>query len=224
MRATSSGKQLFKHMKQTLITLAALAMASVAVADTTWTELDTDVRATYKSTWEGCYYYDLTFSVDFTFSVDSLEKGTSAIVAYVTDGRTDGNVVQYTYVLQRSEAGDYTMTFGRTNATNVLADLSYSSGGSEPTQALTAGRVYTISADDTYTGSRVSWKENDTVAFNTRYYDDYVAVNTSLVSSADEAGAATKVVINQAFAVPEPATATLSLLALAGLASRRRRK
>ncbi len=221
-------------MKKTLITLAALVMASVASAADTWTEVDTNVKATWKSEWNGCYYYDLTFSLDFSFSENSLANNTSAIVAYITDGRTAGDAVQYTYVLNRDTEGVYTLTMGRTNATNDITALSYSSGGNDATQPLTAGTVYTLSGDDTYMGSKISWTVNGVESVNTRNYDDYVAVNTSLVSSAEEAAAAHHVMLNSAFVpsaitpdtppVPEPTTATLSLLALAGLAARRRRK
>ncbi len=212
-------------MKKTLITLAALAMASVASAATTWTEVSPGASLTWRYTGDSTYMYDLTYSIDFMFSENSLEKGTSTIIAYANGGYTGDNVAQHTYVLSRDAEGAYTVTMGRTNVTTDVASLSYSSQGGSATQALTAGVVYTLSTSADIGGATLTWDDAEKgVQVNTRYYDDYLNYSQTGISSIEDATARTVVKVNSAYAVPEPATATLSLLALAGLAARRRRK
>ncbi len=61
-----------------------------------------------------------------------------------------------------------------------------------------------------------SYRGIDTLSFNTTYISDVALTPERLTETAD--------IVASAKLIPEPATATLSLLALAGLAARRRRK
>ncbi len=108
----------------------------------------------------------------------------------------------------------------------VLGGMNKASGGDTPTVSYTLnGETLTLTGDDSgvYAGV-LTWK-NITLGA-----DDALVLSVAGLEGVDAYGTATfataalnAMVISESPAVPEPATATLSLLALCGLAARRRR-
>lgn len=132
-----------------------------------------------------------------------------------SDGTTVLTMGSSTLTTGYTEHGDYGVTDnGSVYNADGVTFRSASVGSSVLTLdnlvALGYGKTYTLALSlDSATGSHTigSEYENRQVAARHEYYTDYVAVGNVKLT-----------------AVPEPATATLSLLALAGLASRRKRK
>ena len=108
----------------------------------------------------------------------------------------------------------------------VLGGMNKASGGDTPTVSYTLnGETLTLTGDDSgvYAGV-LTWK-NITLGA-----DDALVLSVAGLEGVDAYGTATfataalnAMVISESPAVPEPATASLSLLALCGLAARRRR-
>ncbi len=194
-------------MKKTIITLAALAVASVAsAADYTF-----DVPAP-----ENLYAGDYTFQFSIQDASDVSSEGT--LLASYHQGYGWGLDINK-FVLTNTD-GAITLTVGRGNQ-----DGGWDSSNVRTfTSTLSTGTIYTISSvgvsgTQTVTLSGIDTVPSDTVAYNGNMNGDNGAKTMPTE-------------INQPFApvtpstpsVPEPTTATLSLLALAGLAARRRRK
>ncbi len=123
----------------------------------------------------------------------------------------------------------------RTNSN--LSNLVYN-GTTSSSGVLTAGYVYTITgtsageSNNVVIGIKLT-TQNDTTFENNlalNANDGQLVYSQTSISSQEDAQAHTSVMRNAAFtpstataAIPEPATTTLSLLALAGLCARRRR-
>ncbi len=216
-------------MKKTLITLAALAMASVAsAADVTSSTgfFAGEDSTTMSNLSVGTYAesYEFTFTLECSLSADTL------VAAYWHGSHTDNGahafVIDSETMTLKVGLGSFGSTIGSINNredlntwtwTSYADDASaYSRVGTFDT-TLTVGTTYTVSLTSNTAKKQtatLSWIDADNVAQTaTAQYDGRMNGDASWAGS----GVVTKV-------VPEPTTATLSLLALAGLAARRRRK
>ncbi len=212
-------------MKKTLIALAALAMASVANAD-----------ITSGPTYGGNFWisdFDFTFQLTDTQVADMQQNSTVyTLAAYWGSDPSDGagaNIFTLSYTsdgitltagrgaLNESASDTTTATWKAwstlQNSTNVVVVYS----------GLQAGVTYTVDTTGANgnNGQNVSLLLGDTTLATGKTYNGNMNGNDSTPQS----------YFNTAFTpattgenAPEPATATLSLLALAGLAARRRRK
>ena len=222
-------------MKKTLIALMALAGVAAA-AETTITAQFTDIPA-----WKANFYSD---DIQFVFTLDSsytLEGSGSVLAAYWGQSliNESPHVGANAFTLSEGTNGTYTLTLGRGQVFNYTGEtwenatiskdttftFSSSKNGSteskvEFTNAIKTGVTYTLSitgADHKMTPT-LSWVDEDGVKqeLTAGYYTGNMAGNPpegkNIVYS-----------INSGVLIPEPATATLSLLALAGLCARRRR-
>ncbi len=227
-------------MKKTLITLAALAVASVATAADNSFSVSTDTE-TYTSMGNGIYrgwvgsLTDGYLSTDTTLadtvilskisvaaSNDDWTTATTsfklAIFAYdgdVSDSVSSSEVKALsTSIGQWTKGGTLTFSFDSVELSKstdyrfffVSSDSTVESCSPWEDKGA-AVRLRVVNVGTTLTGSDCLLDSGSAGAFSGNY--DY-APNVSYTVS------------NKA--VPEPATATLSLLALAGLAARRRRK
>ncbi len=220
-------------MKKTLITLAALAMASVASA------ADLTTVPIKGADWDNSYAGDYTFTFKIFNSDDVATTGT--ILAYYANGAT-GADSRITYALSKQEVVDapgtytYTLQVGRTGDGDSA--LTFVNGGTYT--GLVANEVYTLVNNISgvtqvakLTDSKGSLIDNST---GDDWTDGRLKYNGAIMPKDNiSTGSMATVYFNENFsesrvitpdtpAVPEPATATLSLLALAGLAARRRRK
>ncbi len=237
-------------MKKTLITLAALAMVSVACAATytdtyTATDFNTDASnddgswkvLTLTNTLDNSCDWILTATITIgtdsynTWGTPALATGDnvfskSGLQVYLSNKDYQGTVEHPLKTGWFSGEHD-DVTMSGTHAGDVLT-LTYSfdkDGGDNGTGLLHID--YTLQRNGTtYTDDNSSWYTNTDVA-------NMNALNISKVSTtigtADlEGWTLDSLTVTRTLAdtpaVPEPTTATLSLLALAGLAARRRRK
>ncbi len=190
-------------MKKTIMTLAALAMASVASA--AWTDLE-NVGLTHVNS--NVYTVD-SFTFSFMIPEGVLTSGSSEFLAYVhANGVSNGNNTQISFVLTEAD-GSYTLKAGRSNTTDDLTDITWQNT-SEFTN-LAANTVYSLT---TTSGNISTVTLTPAVTTSDNQYDNQIITGGSTATAK----------FNSTYTVPEPATATLSLLALAGLAARRRRK
>ncbi len=227
-RAHITPRTIYTHMKKTLITLAALAMASVAQASygtnitidgsyTLNTNAMTEITgATVKT--DGVWFnaYSFTFNVVGPTSGDTLIAGLSTTagsytyngLGFVVDGAT-----------QSLNVSIYNVNGNSWTATNETArQATFTENGNIVT--LTKGYTYTVAySDETASQASVAtltWTDADLVQHTaTATFNGNINGNSDATASAKGYYYAS---------VPEPTTATLSLLALAGLAARRRRK
>ncbi len=207
-------------MKKTLITLAALAMASVAsAADYTFTVPVKDK------------FYAGDFSFQFMIhSADDVASTGTVLASYYGVSSNDPDMNRF--VLTKDADGAITLTAGRCDDTD---NASTWYGNSEIdyvtfSAKLEVGKIYTLSnvGNNQWNDGDVKWNN-----FSADWSGQAVTLTGGSITTPETLhyrgnmnGSAEKMTtsFNQTFAVPEPATATLSLLALAGLASRRRRK
>ncbi len=187
-------------MKKTLITLAALAMTSVAFADFTTKPTIVDSN--------GYQLADIgSYAMTFYIPEDTTLSSAVTLATINFGGTTSPN--GYTFTLSQS-GSTYSLTAGR----NTNDSVTFT--------GLTAGTTYTLSGADATSANHT---HNITLNGETKGFEGQIYV------SGPQATATTY--FNTAYSVPtsggsdnvpEPTTATLSLLALAGLAARRRRK
>ncbi len=220
-------------MKKTLITLAALAMASVASADVTDVYTSEQLEA-FNTNGTLTLTNAITFDYDWTLSATVDLKGSYTSQANFWGGAalSTGNNAGSSNVLFRlwqpdgshswretvyNLNGGSDSTFGTNPSIRFSGetDISLSYDASEQLFTVTiAGQYQTSNAEDAeltpYTGTLTATIPNT-----------YAAI-TTLSTSTNDSNSVTA--LSYTSAVPEPATATLSLLALAGLAARRRRK
>ncbi len=224
-------------MKKTLMTLAVLAMAAVASAETSWTNLDGVTLSYDEQMVEDSTTYNVdAFSFDFCITSNALAEG-SSILAYVS-GEYDapGGTAQITFILEKLE-DSYTLWTKQTNLATDVSSINEINSASS-IKNLQENVVYTLSATPmtgTYGSSdlQVSVSGSDGSTLSKRITGgNYIYLPGDVTAASIPAPAAA---MNSAFAAsalpeqpsqaaPEPTTATLSLLALAGLAARRRRK
>ncbi len=181
-------------MKKTIIALAALALASVASA----------ADYTFTVPTGGNFYAgDYTFEFMIFDEADVSTSGTTLAAYY---GGSKGDTYGQNWYTLTNTDGNITLTVGRGNGSTYQDNKTFT--------GLETGVVYTVSnvgADQSQTVTLTGGDINSTV-------------NYAGNMNGGDADTTMTVTFNQTFAVPEPATATLSLLALAGLAARRRRK
>ena len=211
-------------MKKTLIAL--MAMASVAmgavVEDHLAIEAEfTTVPVVAGNCWSGDYVLTFTLAQDYT-----LQHGGSVVAFY--RGSATNDTYGYNAITLGGTNEALTLTIGRgrvnntlNNATGIDANTTFTPTGSAEDSVtfattITKGVAYTLSVtggDQSMTPT-LSWvdAEGITQSLTANSYNGNMNGNAALTY-----------VVNTEY-IPEPATATLSLLALAGLAARRRRK
>ena len=212
-------------MKKTLIALMALAGVATAqdytlmvLADTTPAPIaDYDITA-------GGDLYAGEFTLTFTIGEDNTVTGDYDIIAaYYQVNGSSYNVNAF----QLNSNG--TLTLNRGGALSSTTLTNEVTTGTQDKSTFTAnGAAYTLSAG-TYTIKYLGGT-NDSAAAD--LYLDGVKVagftgGKHNMNGAQSGGLALNLVTNDSYSavmVPEPTTATLSLLALAGLAARRRRR
>ena len=263
-------------MKKTLITLAALAAASVAIAATpTPTEDVTNPGSNVNTTdstsftmiavmdWDTLYaalprseYWGGSKNdFGYMYAVNGANTQVAKGFALIKD--TDsGNICSfisewkgaYTYVNATGTITSNSLTLSNDKATLVFDKAGYANDGElalslsydSSTRSFTLGALKSDgktmgaitlqmaegwfgSMSQTYTAADLEGSLNGKVE-QFQWYDsalgttDLAAVTAALVAPVTPPGG------GEGGAIPEPATATLSLLALAGLAARRRRK
>ena len=223
-------------MKKTLIALLALAGVAAAAQDF--------AIPTAADFYAGNYTFDFLINeddviYDATHQITGLTNGNVLAIYY---GTFSGNEYNTNAAFFTVSEGVITLSIGRgslanawdsTTSTPILkSDTTFTisndnvSGGmfvnssSEPI-TIEIGKTYTITnavkTNETTNNQSVSlWVEGNDVALATVNYKGNMyggGANTVMTS-----------MLNATYTVPEPTTATLSLLALAGLAARRRRK
>ena len=214
-------------MKKTLIAL--MAMAGMAFGETiTITGLEAEYTVApvvAGNCWSADYTFTFTLTDDFTME----DFGT---VLGFYRGTAVNDTYGYNAIVLGGSDEALTLTIGRgraydtvDNATGIDADTTFTfAGGAKDkvtfTTTIQKGVEYTLSV----TGGNQSMTPTltwDGGSETLASYEGNMNGNAAFTVVVNP-GTITKEVATPA--VPEPATATLSLLALAGLASRRRRK
>ncbi len=199
-------RTLYTHMKKTLITLVALATASVASA------------AYYPNLIPvaGDFYagdYAFTFMIE---TGDIAVSSVDTVLAYWGESASN-DYGQNWYQISTDASGLISLTVGRGNGTTYKDSAAF-------TKTLAYDTQYTITTIGASGNQKVTlydaatWQVIETVSYNGNmngYYENDVALTEMHYTANTTYGTAV---------IPEPTTATLSLLALAGLAARRRRK
>ncbi len=174
----------------------------------------------------GGNFYAGNFSFDFALS-EGMDLSTETLIAAYGGSNLNGSLSANMFAIQLTDAG-YTLTAGRgqTNWSDTAASpTSYSFSENKSTATaltLSTDTVYTVSVVGTDQSQTVTLMQGDTTITTLASYNGNMnnSVNGNMNTRYNQAfnpNAVTPV-------VPEPTTATLSLLALAGLAARRRRK
>ena len=216
-------------MKKTLIAL--MALAGVACGETiTLSTIDAkfvSAPALAGNCWAGDYTFTFTLTDDYTL------EGSGSVVGFYRGSAVNDTYGYNAIVLGGSDEA-LTLTVGRgrafetvDNATGIDADtyFTFASGATDKvtfTTQIVKGVEYTLTvtgASEAMTPT-LSWGADSSETLAS--YNGNMNGNAALTCVVNT-GTITKVIPDTP-SVPEPATATLSLLALAGLASRRRRK
>ena len=171
--------------------------------------------------WSGDYVLTFTLAQDYT-----LQHGGSVVAFYRGSGSND--TYGYNAITLGGSEDALTLTIGRGRVYNTLngatgiganTTMTYATGASDSvafTTTIQKGVEYTLSVTGA-TGAMtptLSWTDAELATQS----ETLASYNGNMNSNADIVYAVNTEMI------PEPATATLSLLALAGLAARRRRK
>ena len=207
-------------MKKTLIALMALAGVAMGavVEDHLAIEAEfTTIPVVAGNCWSGNYVLTFTLAQDYT-----LQHGGSMVAFYRGSGTND--TYGYNAITLGGTNEALTLTVGRGRVNNTLNNAT--GIGANTTMAfqdsvtfdttIAKGVEYTLSVAGA-TGAMtptLSWVDAEGIAqsLTANSYNGNMNGNATLVYA-----------VNTEL-IPEPATATLSLLALAGLAARRRRK
>lgn len=218
-------------MKKTLI--AIMALAGLAAAET-YTASTPDKNG------QGTYYgftlapnndTYLTNDIPDNISVMTLESITLLSRSNVGDKCPDVKVAVYAYTAD-STTGTYLGV--STNSTGTAADnttytLNFSGITINPNDRYQFLYVQANTTEDLttfvgYQAAAMSWGTSVTNSFSTNIPDGWGTYKNNKFNSWEGQFIPVTTVTLSTPAVPEPTTATLSLLALAGLAARRRRK
>ena len=238
-------------MKKTLITL--LALASCAMGETTTITLTPNNTGNYNSTMHGFYLSLSSDELTNTSSIslpsaailESLTlahaSNTGANVTYgfvvlsstsntvlgISDIQTSKNGTNASFSFSALDGGDLVLNTADTyryvtvssGVMDLFTDASktyiYNGGGTGEATYTTAENTITISQGLTAPGMRFYYSADESV-------DDCCAIFSSGIASGK--GSHSPLVTAVVRPIPEPTTATLSLLALTLLSARRRRK
>ncbi len=211
-------------MKKTLIALMAMAgMAFGAAEDHLAIEAEfTTVPVQAGNCWSADYVLTFTLAADY-----SLENGGSVVAFYRGTAVNDG--YGYNAIVLGGTNEALTLTIGRgrafdtvDNATGIDADTTFTFAAAADDKVTFAttierGVEYTLSVagGDQAMTPTLTWGVDGVETLAS--YKGNMNGNAALTYAVNTQYISTQI-------VPEPATATLSLLALAGLAARRRRK
>ncbi len=221
-------------MKKTLITL--LSLGCVAMADS----LTLSTTPEYNGTEGGGYC-----GVVFTLGADDAERFT------LSAGELGSQVTLATISLtergNKDLESDRVLYITDSNNTYLGSSAVFTKTEGSDVAVFNFGDALTLNTGDTYyaymttSGSVASWVAGETTVPGGQYYSGQLAAsggsltgttatNWGLLNGQKNAASTTfapvmSIVVNPVASanIPEPATATLSLLALAGLAARRRR-
>ncbi len=212
-------------MKKSLITLFALAGALFGVASAAEYSFTVPLNSECTNMNEAIYAGDFTFEFMIHDADDVASTGT-LLAYYKGAAPTDNAHSQQSFVLtkQGDEVSGYTFSLliGRSNG-----ELTWADGTPITFAGLEEGVVYTVKNNTSYSTMYIGLHTQDGQIGSdgqpgTERLTYEGKINGGTQSILETGTLSTS--FNQTFAVPEPATATLSLLALAGLAARRRRK
>ncbi len=250
-------------MKKTLITLAALAMASVATADslqynspenptgapvvtygannayTLLIIVDWDKLAAYDSAWPGSEVAKTTDYWSQTHAMNMWRDNESTVYTsiYIDGSQVTGQMESGTGATVGSDKNNYILdknTYGLDmNGKTMLGlaltftdinKLDVTNEAGEVTGNKYTGTVnlYAVKADGTYGHAYVT--DSDLTANFNRITFDATQGVVNKAMFFDYALSGEQIAATTLAYIPEPTTTTLSLLALAGLAARRRRK
>ena len=205
-------------MKKTLIAL--MALASVACGAITITE-DTTMTAAGD-------LYAPAFNFTFELTEDWAVTGNYDILLayYQVTGNTNGGWTVNAFEL--SNTGALTLVRGNSlsSGTGELNNASTLAMQNESTFKGTDGSAYTLTTPGIYTVQYLGGKNGEAAAdlyFDGNKVASFAAGNHNMTGYTGSASTDLFVKANGSYVIPEPATATLSLLALAGLCARRRR-
>ncbi len=220
-------------MKKTLITLAALAMASVAqaaVSDVYTSEqidsLNTSGSLTLANAINFGYDWTLNATVNLKGSYTSQANfyGGAALATGSNPGsrdvffrlwQPDGSHSWRETVYNLNASGD--TTYGSSPSIRLSGDTDITLSYNATTEKLT----YTISGKYQTTNEEGAALTDFTKSITIDIANTHESISVLSTSTNDSNSVKA---LSYTSAIPEPTTATLSLLALAGLAARRRRK
>ena len=206
-------------MKKTLIAL--MALASVAMG---YTEDHLAIEAEFTTApvkagnfWSGDYVLTFTLAQDYT-----LQHGGSVVAFY--RGTAVNDTYGYNAITLGGSEDALTLTIGRGRVNNTLNDATGIGVGTTVTYKDSVAFTTTIQKGVEYTLSVTGGDQAMTPTLS--WTDAELGTQTETLASykGNMNGQDTIVYAVNTEMIPEPATATLSLLALAGLAARRRRK
>ncbi len=227
-------------MKKTLITLAALAVASVAQAAITTNSYTADDFSNGVLTLDTTLDYTTNWTLQATITIGEGSYNEWGSPALATGGDAMSGSGLQVYLVAGDEKALRTVWFGNSHDSSVMT-------GTHAGDILTLTYTYIKETDQlnvAYTLVRDGATYNDNVNNDGWYKATGSVVKPASISSLSTVindnmtgwsidsittiygieDAITPSQPDAGQAIPEPATATLSLLALAGLAARRRRK
>ena len=212
-------------MKKTIIAL--MALAGIAAAETITTVGLTahfvNAPVNIGNCWSGDYSFTFTLTDDYTMA----DFGT--VLAFYR-GSAVNDTYGYNAIVLGGSDDALTLTVGRgrayntvDNATGISAGttFTFASGADDKvtfTTAIEKGVTYTltVTGGDQAMTPTLTWVGGEEALNSYKGNMNGNAALTTVVNPGTK--------VTETPAVPEPTTATLSLLALAGLAARRRRK
>ncbi len=224
------------NMKKTIIALLALAgVAAAAEQQITLTGLTgggySSTTANYSLTWDTTNVETTLVSWKLTFDMTPTGNDGEWVFKVPAVDNNPGIIIQKyagkLWINATNEAqngGTYLPDYGMPLNTAVAVTLSYVAN--ENLEGLLSGGLFTLSAAYTNSGETTETTFSCTREFSA----DYTTALTSGAAELNVHGGKTSFAnisltqLDNNMVVPEPTTATLSLLALAGLAARRRRK
>ncbi|MBR5195851.1 MAG: PEP-CTERM sorting domain-containing protein [Akkermansia sp.] len=203
-------------MKKTLIAL--MALAGVAMADEHLAIIAefTQAPVVAGNCWSGDYVLTFTLAEDYT-----LQHG-GALVGFYRGAAVNDNY-GYNAITLGGTNDALTLTVGRGRVLNTLNDAT--GIGANTTVAYQDNVTFTTAIEKgvTYTLSVTGGNQAMTPTLSWTTAEGIQSETLAAYAGNMNGNAALTYAVNTVM-IPEPATATLSLLALAGLAARRRRK